>query len=72
MSLTSTSNWEGLSPGDKVKVSGLRGVFIYQSYATNERGDEWVNVYGGTPNRERARSFHPNRIKHLSGDPVLA
>lgn len=53
-------NGRTLEPGiTELSVAGERGRFTYQG--TNPDGS--INVYGGTPGRERFRAFRIERVK---------
>jgi len=54
--------------GEAVDVAGWRGRFTFQELVTNTAtGQQWANVFGGPPGRERARSVSPDRVRRAPG-----
>jgi len=54
--------WNGLTPGDPVKITGERGDFTFAS--VHERDGEVisVNVHGGMNGHQMCRSFYPQKV----------
>lgn len=55
-------NGRVLTPGVEFSVKGRRGRFRFIHHVKTADGQEWVDGYGGTPNKPRHRSFSPDRI----------
>ena len=59
--------WNDLTRGDDVVVSGLRGQFNFMGYCTNLRsGESWVAVFGGSKDPLGVRGFRyldPERVR---------
>ena len=51
-------------PGDPVKITGRRGRFVFKARRQNVKtGQEWLDIFGGLPNREAFRSVPPEAVK---------
>jgi hypothetical protein len=66
-----STTWQGLHPGDKVMVAGVKmrgATWQFRAHIFNERnGTESVEVVGGRPGDRKLRSFEPSRIFAVSG-----
>lgn len=53
-----------VTKGDEVKVDGLRGRFWFRAHIEvgTAPDTEWLEVYGGTSGKEKARSFTVERV----------
>ena len=56
-------NGRNVSKGTELKISGERGRFRFIKYVKTEKGNEWVDVFGGPKGAECMRSFRLDRIK---------
>ena len=60
---TTVTEWNGLAPGDDIKVKGERGYYKFRSAALDEDGvAQWVTVIGGPMHHSSFRHFTPDRI----------
>lgn len=56
--------FDRLRAGDIVKLTGEQGLFTFLSAAVDDAGNvRWIDLHGGTPNRERLRSVSCDRLK---------
>lgn len=56
--------YEGLKPGDIVKLTGEKGTFKFQHVRVDRFGNPTdIELFGGLPGREKLRSVFPSRIK---------
>lgn len=64
-----TTDWTTITKGTEVRVTGVRGVFVFHAYRNNE-----VTVYGGDRNpngvrmfrtffADRCRVYHPRKTE---------
>lgn len=59
--------WNGklVEPGDKIKLYGERGTFIFKEFGRNsETGGEWIELTQSSNGHHRA--FRPERIKKVT------
>jgi len=60
---TTVEEWNGLAPGDEIKVKGERGYYKFRSARLNSEGvAEWITVIGGPMHHSSFRHFTPERI----------
>lgn len=57
-----TYEWEGLTPGDKFKVSSEEGTFTFRAYIVEAKGTSYIDCYGGAKDYGALRSFAPHRV----------
>ena len=60
--------WGGFSRGDRVRITGERGVYIFIGHCQNkETEDEWVALYGDSHSsaKQMFRYVYPDRIKRV-------
>jgi len=55
-------NGRHVEPGVELSVKGERGRFRFVAHVLTDKGEEWIDCYGGPDNREAFRSFRPERI----------
>lgn len=58
--------WEGVSYGDRVRVQGEPGLWVFQYHHTGPTGAEYVTVFGGPKGHASMRSFRPERVMSSS------
>ena len=63
VSETPTVNGHALEPGAELSIRGERGRFRFIRSITNDRGVEWLDVWGGPKGAPQLRSFYPDRVK---------
>lgn len=56
-------DWEGISHGDRVKIKGEPGIWVFQYHHTGPTGAQYVTVYGGPKGHASMRSFRPERVR---------
>jgi hypothetical protein len=54
--------WEGLTPGDPVRVIGERGDFTFVSVHIKDDEVIAVNVHGGVHGHVTHRAFYPHKV----------
>ena len=54
--------WEGLTPGDPVKVTGARGDFTFVSVHEKDGEVIAVCVHGGVHGHVTHRAFYPHKV----------
>ena len=60
---TTVTEWNGLAPGDDIKVKGERGYYKFRSAALDEDGvAQWITVIGGPMHHSSFRHFTPDRV----------
>jgi hypothetical protein len=60
---TTVTEWNGLAPGDDLKVKGERGYYKFRSAALDEDGVvKWITVIGGPMHYSSFRHFTVDRI----------
>lgn len=57
-----SENGAPFAPGEAVKVAGERGRFTFRRLGRNQKGEEWYELWGGLPGREKLRSISPERV----------
>lgn len=57
-------NWNGITRGDEVKVTGIRGKFHFL-FHHQDPAQVYVEVYGPIGTKPKQRSFPPERIVKL-------
>jgi hypothetical protein len=60
---TTVTEWNGLAPGDDLKVKGERGYYKFRSAALDENGEaKWITVIGGPLHHSSFRHFEASRV----------
>jgi hypothetical protein len=62
-------NGRHVAPGTELSVRGERGRYRFLAHVYTEAGCEWIDTYGGPPNREAFRSFSLARITTVHAKP---
>jgi hypothetical protein len=60
---TTITEWNGIVPGDDLKIKGERGYYKFRSAALDEHGViKWITVIGGPMHHSSFRHFTPDRV----------
>ena len=60
---TTITEWNGIAPGDDLKVKGERGYYKFRSASLDEDGVvKWITVIGGPMHHSSFRHFTPDRV----------
>jgi len=60
---TTITEWNGIVPGDDLKIKGERGYYKFRSAALDEHGViKWITVIGGSTHHSSFRHFTPDRV----------
>lgn len=60
--------WGGFSRGDRVRITGERGVYIFIGHCQSRKTDEeWVALYGDAHSsaKQMFRYVYPDRVRHV-------
>lgn len=56
-------NGRYVSKGTELKISGERGRYRFIKHVVTEKGNEWIDVWGGPKGAEQIRSFTIDKVK---------
>ena len=60
---TTVTEWNGVAPGDDLKIKGERGYYKFRSAALDENGQvKWITVIGGPMHHSSVRHFTTDRV----------
>lgn len=60
---TTVTEWNGLAPGDDLKIKGERGYYKFRSASLDENGEaKWITVIGGPLHHSSFRHFAADRV----------
>jgi hypothetical protein len=56
-------NGRNVTKGTELKISNVRGRFVFVNYTNTDKGKEWITVWGGPKGMESMRSFYLDQVK---------